>query len=636
MATHSVRQLVVLVFLHLLGRSRSANSSEDMTQVTSQLLKLVEGLQVKTSTKFIPFMELQKDKGLYGSDVKLNFHGPPDMAMVRQDMKLFDNNMFVTSWVTSCLLEAFKYGATQAPSSEQLQMALSAVNKFRNRNTPHTNSLMVFWPQVYNDSVRTFQSTPQNLISMYKLMERLPLSGLEKLLKWFGLSNLEHIIEDIMNMEGIFLNAFRIPPDFDDTFVNLGLGALLTDLKSSFPNEQAQWSLDNANLSSIFDALKHYAYRPFSNESRVNTIDPRTYFYLRKFLEKAGSSGQDVALVSTWIQDIDETRYMYARGDVMPFNINNVDVTVSANTIYGITSAILTGLLHPKILDDVDVQKIYLNTTSMLIYEINSNMTDRRDLALTYYPSLFEFYWFVARTAFLINTKIRTGPLPHQLLYQVGADLTSVLRGAMTQAILVAGRSQGDTMYFDDFLGDGDTTKDNKTVINGEDRIFTTTMATNALIHTWAVFDETQRKLFWSKETPTSVRATVEKSVSWLVHNVLTGQYKPWNAFFSGSGKGHESMPFWYPVNRMEYLNGTKISDDKHFPSSPFISGFQGVVSEDRYLEMCQQEHFGQKTPMTFSGYNAGQGYFPFWTSDSYTYASTVLAISQYNNIHVE
>lgn len=103
---------------------------------------------------------------------------------------------------------------------------------------------------------------------------------------------------------GVFLNAFRIPPDFDDTFVNLGLGSLLTDLKSVFPNEQAQWSHDNTNLSSIFDALKHYAYRPFSNESRVNTIDPRTYFYLRKFLEKASSYGQDVALVPTWVSVI--------------------------------------------------------------------------------------------------------------------------------------------------------------------------------------------------------------------------------------------------------------------------------------------------------------------------------------------
>ncbi|XP_046335266.1 uncharacterized protein LOC124117416 isoform X3 [Haliotis rufescens] len=578
MARCSAFTLVLLVLLHLYDRSTSANSLEDMAGITTQLLKLVEKLQVKTSTRFIPFVEMQKDKGLYGSDVKLNFHGPPDLAMVRQDMKLFDNNMFVTSWVTMCLLEAFKYGRTHAPSSQQLQMALSAINEYRNKNIPYTNSLMVFWPQVYNDSVQTYQSTPRNLISMYKLMEHLPLGGLEKLLKWLGLANLEHIVEDIMNMEGVFLNAFRIPPDFDDTFVNLGLGSLLTDLKSVFPNEQAQWSHDNTNLSSIFDALKHYAYRPFSNESRVNTIDPRTYFYLRKFLEKASSSGQDVALVPTWIQDIDETRYMYARGDVMPFNINNVDVTVSANTIYGITSAILTGLLHPQILDDQDVQ----------------------------------------------------------LLYTVGAHLTSSLRGAMTQAILLAGKSQGNTTYFDDFLGDRDMTKDNKTQINGEDRIFTTAMATNALIQTWAVFDETQGKLFWIKETPTSVRETVGKSVQWLINNVLTGQYKPWNAFFSGSSKGHESMPFWYPVNRMEYLNGTKIPNDQHFPSSPWIAGFKGVVSEDRYLEMCRQYHFGQKTPMTFSGYNVGSGYFPFWTSDAYTYASTTLAISQYSNIHVE
>ena len=44
----------------------------------------------------------------------------------------------------------------------------------------------------------------------------------------------------------------------------------------------------------------------------------------------------------------------------MPFNINNVDVTVSANVIFGVTSAVLTGLLPPSVLDDLDLQVISL------------------------------------------------------------------------------------------------------------------------------------------------------------------------------------------------------------------------------------------------------------------------------------
>ena len=41
----------------------------------------------------------------------------------------------------------------------------------------------------------------------------------------------------------------------------------------------------------------------------------------------------------------------------MPFNINNIDVTVSANVVFGITMVALSGLVeHPEALIDVDVE----------------------------------------------------------------------------------------------------------------------------------------------------------------------------------------------------------------------------------------------------------------------------------------
>ena len=39
----------------------------------------------------------------------------------------------------------------------------------------------------------------------------------------------------------------------------------------------------------------------------------------------------------------------------MPFNVNNVDITVCANTVFGITSAVLSGLVSPKVLDDPEI-----------------------------------------------------------------------------------------------------------------------------------------------------------------------------------------------------------------------------------------------------------------------------------------
>jgi len=34
---------------------------------------------------------------------------------------------------------------------------------------------------------------------------------------------------------------------------------------------------------------------------------------------------------------------------------------------------------------------------------------------------------------------------------------------------------------------------------------------------------------------------------------------KAMNAFFSGSVKGYTSLPFWYPVNFIQFLNGTDV-----------------------------------------------------------------------------
>lgn len=96
----------------------------------------------------------------------------------------------------------------------------------------------------------------------------------------------------------MFAAAFHIPPDFDDTFVNIGLGSLLKEIPG-YSDLFAKWQSTNSNLTSVLHALKRYAYRPHSNNTRVNTIDPRTYFYLHKFL--AATNKTDAAFVPTWV-----------------------------------------------------------------------------------------------------------------------------------------------------------------------------------------------------------------------------------------------------------------------------------------------------------------------------------------------
>ena len=56
------------------------------------------------------------------------------------------------------------------------------------------------------------------------------------------------------------------------------------------------------------------------------------------------------------VQDTVEVRTWGPRGVDMPFNINNIDVTVAANGVFGTTSAILNGLVDAEILDDPEIK----------------------------------------------------------------------------------------------------------------------------------------------------------------------------------------------------------------------------------------------------------------------------------------
>ena len=70
-----------------------------------------------------------------------------------------------------------------------------------------------------------------------------------------------------------------------------------------------------------------------------------------------------------------------------------------------------------------------------------------------------------------------------------------------------------------------------KPVNHGEDRICSTAMAVNALLYTWTE----KGKLL--PDVPDNVTKLVIGASEWLTQNTLSGQYKPFNAVFSGSVK---------------------------------------------------------------------------------------------------
>jgi len=259
----------------------------------------------------------------------------------------------------------------------------------------------------------------------------------------------------ILTSRNSAVGAFHIPADFDDTFVNLGLGSLLA---KTFPSAHQQWLSSNGNSGEAMSALKRYAYRPLSSDPAQNFIDTRTYFYMREFLYH---NHGHLALATTWAMDINQDKQTFT-DYAMPFHANNVDLTVSANVIYGLSAAVLDSSVNGSCPEwfDSELQMIHMNTTNMLSWFIMRNFSSRPDLALTYYPSVYNFYWFTSRIWNLLASYVaKNSKLPCSSMDSSFETLEVALLGAATGDLLSRASTDKDGLvYYDDFLGKADKT----------------------------------------------------------------------------------------------------------------------------------------------------------------------------------
>lgn len=140
-----------ITLLNILGYCLCVPPSEnDISETVTKLFETVRGMQASKTMQPAPPIEWGKFKGNYESDVKLYFHGNSTMSALRYMFKVFDNNMFATAWITSCLVEAHRYGKAPKPSEDQIIMAVDAIMNHRNKNLKYENSIMAFWPQILN------------------------------------------------------------------------------------------------------------------------------------------------------------------------------------------------------------------------------------------------------------------------------------------------------------------------------------------------------------------------------------------------------------------------------------------------------------------------------------------------------
>ena len=238
----------------------------------------------------------------------------------------------------------------------------------------------------------------------------------------------------------------NLPVDFDDSLVNVGLGSLL--YTSNLPKElYTSWKEANNNFSLIFKALKQNAYRPFS-AGYASLMGPRSYFLIRKYLNSIDPQ-YPAAYFTAFARDSLSTQAL------------SLDLTVMANVIVGITSCVLAQMETADDWFDEDMQVIYENTTALITWLVERNFTGRPDLAMPFYPSKFNFYWFLSRTYHLLVAYCNKShlPLPYPVLNRVMASFSSILRETVTRDLLKQATTNHEGLvYYQAFLGKDDRT----------------------------------------------------------------------------------------------------------------------------------------------------------------------------------
>ena len=97
-------------------------------------------------------MRWAKQKGAYPSHVMLNYFGGPEQELLRNNLKFYDNNAFITLWVTVLRLEAALLPGGPELGEEEVSLTLDAIQSYHDRNREEGSSILVFWPQKFNET----------------------------------------------------------------------------------------------------------------------------------------------------------------------------------------------------------------------------------------------------------------------------------------------------------------------------------------------------------------------------------------------------------------------------------------------------------------------------------------------------
>jgi hypothetical protein len=617
--------------------SDAAGRRTDGSWLDGTLEKAYAALRTQQSADDVAFRAIPlrwaQQKGLFQSDIHLNFVGGWGSDFLRRDFAIPDTNGFVSMFVVTMLLECEALGAV-ALDEASVAAALDAIASYHDRNAPPGAAVMSFWPQALVGS--RWSAHPPNLYGPLQDFDSLA-EFLLYVLEELGLKQYAgEVTAGIDNLQTM-LDAFHVPADTDDSGCNLAMGGWLAARADRYPALYARWKAANPDAHVLFDSALRFAYRPLGGGGGANmtaNLDPRSYYFMHAFLNGAVPPlNERSSFVATWLMGLQADRRDFAQ-IAMPFNVNNVDLAVSSNFLYGLTNAVVRdlfdGAASKRFASDADLRTLYESTAQLLAWGVTSGAVFRRpDIGMLYYPSRFDFMWMLARNLRLLRNVSSSDPV----IVRTAELFEEVLSGDGTAQLLSVQQNSGAESFWDDFLGDYGSQK------LGDDRLFTTSLVVNTLMDVWTVptaaATNGQTCLRWRPSASAGVRAAVLGGVTFLNNNLFSGRFSLMNAFFSGSMKANSTNFFAYPGTYAQFLNGTALDPHGDLPSGDqaveLVYAMDGISDNGTYNTMLGEKWWTFDVPPPDQvDFNVPGEAWPFWSSDAMTYSTSMLALSNF------
>eukprot|EP00340_Litonotus_pictus_P012435 CAMPEP_0170536794 /NCGR_PEP_ID=MMETSP0209-20121228/102343_1 /TAXON_ID=665100 ORGANISM="Litonotus pictus, Strain P1" /NCGR_SAMPLE_ID=MMETSP0209 /ASSEMBLY_ACC=CAM_ASM_000301 /LENGTH=521 /DNA_ID=CAMNT_0010838197 /DNA_START=866 /DNA_END=2431 /DNA_ORIENTATION=+ len=516
------------------------------------------------------------------------------------------------------------------------------MSQFLDKNWEDQSPLYTFWRQQKKDN--WWSCYPDAMVNLFNSQPNYQV--ISDVLKKLGLDKLATLVDTFNNEWNIFNAAYRIPGDLDDTFTALAVTSYLHKVNNTKFNQQ--WVEKNTNLKGLFEKVKDFAYRPFSTTeiNRNRPLDPRTYFWLHDFViqVKKEEPKRTLILPTTWLwrweDEIKSKDYVS-----MPFHTNNIDLNVAGNFFYGIASTLsynndLSQLNF--IAKDQEITQMIFDTVDLFIFVIKNNIPNKRpDISLLYYPSVWDFYWLISRTSFMIKSDLKEKSILGE--YAEHRELEVLIKNIIKanekiQIVLekdameflnsrINITKEGDKAFVTEFLGNYKGKERN------EDAMFATGLTLNSLLNIWTLKKE--GKVYWESKATTETKDLINKMTKYIL-NKVNQWFQPSmeGAFFSGSLHGaYSSWPYFYPANFFKYTNGTEFEKDNFDLLSDVNNsiGVAGYIEEEEFNLQLKRKHYNQTIPFQADDLNGSA--FPYWSSPALTESVLILGLSKMHQV---